>query len=315
MASHLMEQDDIFERYDVPASNSKDFSRASLTRSSPRNMDKGFLSKYGVGIATSGFHSSKGGDTTNPSYWLRRMGLIELSSASSGKHSRAACSSSSSSSGPSGSVQQVGAVPRDLAHHSRVVTGSGRTSSRRRQQRAALASAVANKVAGGPVISPVGGPTVSPLWPTEPPAVALLSAGSAPLHLATGGPLTEALESALMREVLLAGRSAEGPCFQGARDAGARSERSGSEDGSWYAARLESRQESKVGSENGDSSWSLASGTSSFSILSSLNLETLSSEPNTIRPDTREPPLCAARPLQGRGYRTVLLQSDSEQEL
>ena len=36
--SGMFEQDDIFERYDVPASNSKDFSRTSLSRSSPRNL-------------------------------------------------------------------------------------------------------------------------------------------------------------------------------------------------------------------------------------------------------------------------------------
>jgi len=38
--SGMFEQDDIFERYDVPASNSKDFSRTSLSRSSPRNLVK-----------------------------------------------------------------------------------------------------------------------------------------------------------------------------------------------------------------------------------------------------------------------------------
>lgn len=121
----------------------------------------------------------------------------------------------------------------------------------------------------------------------------------------------EDLDSELMREVLLASQTHHHPPLH-FRDAGA----GASDCGSNYesAGRLRSGECTPASavsyhglshqascSENGDS-WSVASGTSSFSIISGLNIEGAEERDR------------ARGGAQGYGYATVLLMSDEEDD-
>ena len=127
----------------------------------------------------------QGGDSTNPTYWLRRMGLIESSSpASSAKRSNAPAAEQHTA--------QIGSPSRARARHVRLPASGARSTSRRhsRSQRAALAAVA--------VATPAQQASAPPVLATH------IAAGVRACTTRAGG---EEIDTALMRDVMLAGRS------------------------------------------------------------------------------------------------------------